>query len=116
MRAAERNNRRLGCSGVLLFSSTEYLQVIDGPPDGVARLMDLIRADRRHRILWERLVEIDQPRFSLSLPMGYLAPGELAGPSAAALRRPHPAVEDGLTEQLLAAAAAKYPSAALPAA
>lgn len=116
VRASERNNRRLGCSGVLLFSSTEYVQVIEGPPDGVARLMELIRGDERHRIQWERLVEIAQPFFSLSLPMGYLAPGELAGPIASSLRRPHPEAEDGLAEHLLAAAASKYPSAVLPAA
>lgn len=115
VRASERNNTRLGCSGVLLFSSSEYLQVIEGPEKGVARLMALIRADARHTILWERVEKIARRRLSRSLPMGYLSPEELADPLASALRRPHPAPEDGLAKQLLAAAVEKYPSAAAPA-
>jgi len=114
VRASERNNRGLGCSGVLLFNASLYLQVIERPQDGVARLMKLIRADERHGIQWERVVRIGRRHFSLSLPMGYLAPGDLSGSWAAGLSRPLPEAGDGLAERLFAAAAAKYPSSVLP--
>jgi hypothetical protein len=114
VRASERNNSRLGCSGVLFFSTSEYLQVIEGPEDSVAKLMETIRADERHAVRWEESTQIARPRLSRSLPMGYLAPGELAGPQASALLRPHPGPEDGLAENLLSVAVAKYPSASLP--
>jgi hypothetical protein len=115
VRSSERTNSRLGCSGVLFFSSSEYVQLIEGPEAGVASLMDLIRADGRHTILWERGETIPRQRLAPTLPMGFLAPGELAGASAAALRRAHPRPSDGLADHLLAAAAVKYPSAAMPA-
>ena len=115
VRSSERNNTRLGCSGVLYFSSSEYVQLIEGPEDGVASLMERIRADGRHTLRWDRVEAIAGPRLAPTLPMGFLAPVELAGAPAAALRRPHPCPEEGLAEHLLAAAAVKYPSAAMPA-
>ncbi|MEZ5667932.1 MAG: BLUF domain-containing protein [Alphaproteobacteria bacterium] len=46
--AADRNNARKQLTGVLLFTGEAFLQVLEGPADQVAAMLDLIRADTRH--------------------------------------------------------------------
>ena len=42
-------NRRVGISGVLLFSRSRFAQVLEGPPDAVKSLYGHIACDRRHK-------------------------------------------------------------------
>lgn len=45
---AQRNNDRDGLTGALAINDGWFLQVIEGPSDRIDRLMDRIKADRRH--------------------------------------------------------------------
>jgi hypothetical protein len=59
-RVAERNNRRNGLSGVLLFDGRRFLQIIEGPRDRVARTIERVADDLRHEhmiILKERQID-----------------------------------------------------------
>jgi hypothetical protein len=43
------NNRRDDVTGLLLFNSRRFLQVLEGPRTAVDRIFDRIHADPRHR-------------------------------------------------------------------
>ncbi len=43
------NNRRDDVTGLLLFNSRRFLQVLEGPKDAVDRIYTRIHADPRHR-------------------------------------------------------------------
>jgi hypothetical protein len=43
------NNARDDVSGLLLFNSRRFLQVLEGPQDAVRRIYDRIATDPRHR-------------------------------------------------------------------
>jgi len=43
------NNRRDDVTGLLLFNSRRFLQVLEGPKDAVDRIFNRINADPRHR-------------------------------------------------------------------
>ncbi|KMS57543.1 blue-light sensor BLUF [Sphingobium cupriresistens LL01] len=43
------NNRRNDVTGLLLFNSRRFLQVLEGPKDAVDRIFTRIHADPRHR-------------------------------------------------------------------
>jgi methanogenic corrinoid protein MtbC1 len=45
---AKRRNRRLGVTGMLLYSDNQFFQWLEGPPEGVAEVWDAIRQDPRH--------------------------------------------------------------------
>lgn len=48
---ARRNNERLGLSGMLLYSSQSFLQVLEGPAAELEATYTRIRADDRHAAL-----------------------------------------------------------------
>jgi hypothetical protein len=48
---ARRNNERLGLSGMLLYSSQSFLQVLEGPAAELEATYARIRADDRHAAL-----------------------------------------------------------------
>lgn len=45
---ARRNNGAVGVTGMLVYSSGEFLQVLEGEAANVVRIFDKISADRRH--------------------------------------------------------------------
>lgn len=45
---SRRNNLRSGLSGLLVYHEGDFLQVLEGPPDDVERVFDVIRNDPRH--------------------------------------------------------------------
>lgn len=49
--AAAANNRRHAVTGLLLFNSRRFLQVLEGPHPAVAAIFDRIAADSRHRAI-----------------------------------------------------------------
>ena len=49
LRRARLKNETLGITGMLLFSDTSFLQVIEGPRTAVETLFTTIREDSRHR-------------------------------------------------------------------
>jgi len=61
---SRRNNTEAGLSGMLLYTSQSFLQVLEGESDPLLRTYDRIRADSRHtnlRLLQQ--VETPAPRF-----------------------------------------------------
>lgn len=43
------NNARRGITGMLLFTSGSFIQLLEGPEEAVGRTFDAIRQDDRHR-------------------------------------------------------------------
>lgn len=61
--ASIRNNRTCGVTGLLYTDGKRFLQVLEGPEDGVQRTLDRIRLDPRHRgivVLHDRPIEARQ--------------------------------------------------------
>ena len=52
LQTAREHNRKSGVTGILLFAENSFLQVLEGDPDVLDRLMARIRRDPRH----ERIV------------------------------------------------------------
>ncbi len=48
LQSAHRNNPRNGITGLLVFGGGMFFQWIEGPRTNIRRLMDTIKADRRH--------------------------------------------------------------------
>jgi hypothetical protein len=46
--AAQARNRREAITGLMLYDDRRFFQWLEGPPDGVERVMTSIRQDRRH--------------------------------------------------------------------
>lgn len=58
--AARRNNPHHGVTGMLLYIDRGFLQVLEGPPDGVEQIYTRILTDKRHteqRILTDETVD-----------------------------------------------------------
>ena len=53
---AARRNRRRGLTGMLCYYAGDFLQIIEGPHDTLARLWETVRRDARHtwvqRLFW----------------------------------------------------------------
>lgn len=77
VRTAERENARHGLSGMLCYSSTRYLQLLDGPRAALDGLWSGLSRDPRHRVLWvHRAPCIGRP-IPTDLPMGYASTTQL---------------------------------------
>lgn len=58
-RQARAKNKQNGITGALLFTEDSFIQVIEGDNESIERLLDTLRADKRHRdmtILMDRKV------------------------------------------------------------
>ena len=58
--AASRNNPALGVTGVLLYDAGRFIQVLEGPREGIYALQRRLLADTRHSELVE-LFEVECP-------------------------------------------------------
>ncbi len=56
VQTAQRNNARQGITGLLVFGGGMFFQWLEGPRVNLRRLMDTIKADRRH----ESVVELSE--------------------------------------------------------
>jgi len=79
-RAAERN-RRVEVTGLLVYTPSHFLQVLEGPPVSVSETLERIQRDERHsdlRVLDNVAIEYREfARWSMRasmLPKGYSAP------------------------------------------
>jgi hypothetical protein len=77
VRTAERENAARGLSGMLCYSRTRYLQLIEGPLPALDRLWLGLSRDRRHRILWVDRSPRAARRIPAALPMGYASTAQL---------------------------------------
>lgn len=69
-------NARIDVSGVLVLAGDCFLQVLEGEPHAIGRLLDRIAADRRHGNLAVVLDEATDRRLYGDWNMGYLHLGE----------------------------------------
>jgi len=51
LNASERNNKAVSITGLLLFDSQRYIQILEGDADDVEKLYELICQDSRHHSL-----------------------------------------------------------------
>ena len=114
--AVSRNHGRGEITGVLVFSSFWVVQYLEGRPEFLGPRFGAIRADRRHRVFWERARPI-KARALPGMPMGYIDAERERDFLAAFCRNgiagPKEEQADELEVCLLAAAQSKYPGAAI---
>lgn len=68
--SANRNNGKYNITGVLLYSQSKFLQVLEGSKDEILGLYDKIKEDKRHKnVIMISLKPIDQ-RYFPSWQMG----------------------------------------------
>jgi hypothetical protein len=86
--AARRNNARAGVTGALLYSARRFAQVLEGPPDAVEEIFEVIQCDARHARI--TVLEVSSPlrRAFADWSMAFTedpaaTPGDLAAPEAA---------------------------------
>lgn len=70
VRATEHNNSASGTTGMLVFSNTGYLQLLEAPAAALDATWARIAADTRHRVSWQVRGESQARRFP-GLPLGY---------------------------------------------
>ncbi|MCP2680062.1 BLUF domain-containing protein [Maricaulaceae bacterium NA33B04] len=68
---AERRNAALNITGLLVFTGTHFMQLLEGPKDAVEAVFDMICQDRRHsaiaRLIAEPVQERSCPDWSMAL-------------------------------------------------
>lgn len=115
VRASEVNNFRMNVSGILYYGPTMYLQMLEGPEAGVLTVLDMIREDTRHRMVWEVTRPAARRHFRTALPMGYIDDRDLksfAETGGVPAQVPEFAKHDvdKLVQVLVTAGRQKYPS------
>lgn len=69
--AAQRNNKREGLTGILVYANSSFLQVLEGTPDAVYDRFSIISQDHRHEWVFklrEGMVKTrDFPNWSMGL-------------------------------------------------
>ena len=119
LRSAERRNAGLGCAGALYWDAHSYIQLLEGPRDGLGALGAAILSDRRHTPLCWAYRPAPGRRLSPDLPLGVIDATEAAAMGLG--REIRQASEAPADDRLLAAAAElvlelacrKYPAMAL---
>lgn len=72
IRVARSRNAACGVTGLLVYSGEHFAQMLEGPAEAVAPIVAAIRADPRHRILWERPLAAIDHRWFGDWSMGYI--------------------------------------------
>ena len=71
LETAERRNAALNITGLLVFTGTHFMQLLEGPKDAVEAVFDMICQDRRHnaiaRLIAEPVEERSCPNWSMAL-------------------------------------------------
>jgi hypothetical protein len=86
--AARRNNARIGVTGALLYSARRFAQVLEGPPDAVEEIFEVIQCDPRHASITVLEVASPAARAFGDWSMAFtdtpqVTPDDLAAPQAA---------------------------------
>lgn len=71
LETARPRNARSGVSGLLVYSGTHFLQLLEGPEQQVGQIFDSIRADERHHDVVVLLTERAEARQFPGWSMGY---------------------------------------------
>lgn len=71
LKIARKNNSALGVSGVLLYDSGSFFQVLEGEPDVLQALYEKITSDKRHKRIVKIIVEPIESRSFSEWTMGY---------------------------------------------
>ena len=79
--SAQRRNAREGVSGVLLYSDGNFMQCLEGPAHGLARVYDVIRSDAMHYGIIEIVRERIAARQFSEWSMAFRVVGAFAGAS-----------------------------------
>lgn len=86
-------------TGVLLHDGANFLQYFEGPPEGVARIYERIRAASKHRDITELFHGAAPRRYFSQWHMGsrVAAPGSLLALASAKWSRMHPNLDEDVT-------------------
>lgn len=76
LRQARANNGLNGVSGLLWTDGRRYLQVLEGPPEAVSVIFDVIAADARHEEVRVLADTMEPTRLFADWAMASLLPGE----------------------------------------
>jgi blue light- and temperature-responsive anti-repressor len=80
--ASRRNNEAAAITGALLFSDTNFSQVLEGPQAAVERLYEILHHDPRHQDL---ILLLSEPLAARQFPdwsMAYIGPNQWAKQAA----------------------------------
>lgn len=115
VRTAEHANALHGLSGVLCYSRSRFVQLVEGERAPLVQLLQNLRRDLRHRVVWTAFRKVPRRCFSTALPMGYACDRQLSMVEAARiLTRPTAALTPGALPEIAAAmtdvAGRLYPS------
>lgn len=72
VRVSRIRNGEHGVTGLLVYSGEHFAQVIEGQAEDLAPIIDSIRRDPRHQIVWERPLTSSDDRWFGDWSMGYL--------------------------------------------
>ena len=83
VRSSERRNQRLKVSGMLLYNDFFFCQLLEGAPERLDELCEMIFADPRHTLLSSVNLPAIRREIGIALPLGYArCPLPLSDPSA----------------------------------
>jgi hypothetical protein len=91
---SNRNNERVGVRGLLIYTPSHFLQVLEGDPVAVRKIYDRVKGDARHhriKILFDAMVpaaEFGKWAMAVKMPTAEIrseAMSELSGTTALAL-------------------------------
>jgi hypothetical protein len=78
IKASRRNNASASITGLLIYAGDRFAQLIEGPPVGIANLLESLHADTRHRDMKICIDETSDERWISNWSMGYLTNATLA--------------------------------------
>ena len=87
LRKAQQNNASRALTGLLLFASGHFMQVLEGPVEAVTSRFEVISADPRHRRVHRLLCEGATDRLFGRWTMGLLNPDGVSALDRAQLRQ-----------------------------
>ena len=73
---ARRRNAELEITGALLYGKGSFVQILEGPPDSVDRLLETIRTDPRHDDMTVVLRDVVEAREFAGWAMAYVGGDE----------------------------------------
>jgi len=94
--ASQLRNGREGITGLMLYDNNQFFQWLEGPLDRVDRLMDSIRADRRHTSVEVLNKQDADMRTFAEWSMKLAAPGPASAAWKADVIEPPPEIVEGL--------------------
>lgn len=76
LQAWRANNQGEGITGILVYSDGSFMQVLEGPPENVRRMVSVITADSRHSFVTPLTEDSVEERFFPEWTMGFARLGQ----------------------------------------